>query len=212
MITDSSDLDGLLERVQRGDQQALVALFTRYRDRLRRLVRLRLDRRLQGRIDPSDVLQDAYLDVARRAANTSRTRRSLSSCGSGWSPASGSWRCTGSTWEPRCGMRAGRLLGVPCRVGDVGLAGLCCSWDGSRPPRRGAQRAEMQIRLQEVINAMDPIDREVPDAAALRGAEQRRDGPRVPGGYQKAAASNRYLRCLKRLKDTLASMPGFFDN
>src|SRR5262249_40354380 len=61
--TDSSDLDDLLQRVQRGDQRALVALFTRYRDRLRRMVRLRLDRRLQGRLDPSDVLQDAYLDV-----------------------------------------------------------------------------------------------------------------------------------------------------
>ena len=30
------------------------------------MVKLRMDRRLQGRIDPSDVLQDAYLDIARR--------------------------------------------------------------------------------------------------------------------------------------------------
>jgi RNA polymerase sigma-70 factor (ECF subfamily) len=30
------------------------------------MVRLRLDRRLQGRLDPTDVLQEAYLDVARR--------------------------------------------------------------------------------------------------------------------------------------------------
>ena len=37
-----------------------------YRDRLRQMVRLRLDRRLQGRIDPSDVLQEVYLDFAKR--------------------------------------------------------------------------------------------------------------------------------------------------
>ena len=81
MTTDSGDLDDLLQRVQRGDEQALVALFTRYRDRLRRMVRLRLDRRLQGRIDPSDVLQEAYLDVARRAGEYAANPRSPSSSG-----------------------------------------------------------------------------------------------------------------------------------
>ena len=56
----------LLRQAKAGDQEALAALFARHRDRLRKLVRLRLDRRLAGRIDPSDVLQEAYLDVARR--------------------------------------------------------------------------------------------------------------------------------------------------
>src|SRR5437763_7906265 len=49
------------------DVAALTALFVRYRERLRRMVRLRLDRRLLGRVDPSDVLQEAYLDIASRA-------------------------------------------------------------------------------------------------------------------------------------------------
>jgi RNA polymerase sigma-70 factor, ECF subfamily len=59
--------DDLLVRLERGDEQALTELFTRHRERLRRMIRLRLDRRLQGRIDSSDVLQDVYLEVARRA-------------------------------------------------------------------------------------------------------------------------------------------------
>src|SRR5262245_46199472 len=54
-----------LRRASEGDPEALGEWFTRYRDRLRRLVQLRLDRRLQGRIDPSDVLQEAYLEAAR---------------------------------------------------------------------------------------------------------------------------------------------------
>ena len=58
--------DDLLRRARAGDAAALGALFAHYRDRLRQMVRLRLDRRLAGRLDASDVLQEAYLDVARR--------------------------------------------------------------------------------------------------------------------------------------------------
>ena len=46
----------------------MADLFARHHERLRRMVRLRLDRRLQGRIDPSDVLQEAFLDVFQRQA------------------------------------------------------------------------------------------------------------------------------------------------
>src|SRR5262245_15607530 len=50
------------------DPQVLGRIWDHYRDRLRRVVRLRLDRRLQGRADPSDVLQEAFLDFQSRAA------------------------------------------------------------------------------------------------------------------------------------------------
>src|SRR6516164_8943284 len=55
----------LLRQAAAGDQRAVTALFTRYRDRLRAMVRLRLNHRLQGRVDPSDVLQEAYLELSR---------------------------------------------------------------------------------------------------------------------------------------------------
>jgi DNA-directed RNA polymerase specialized sigma24 family protein len=61
------DDDDLLRRLEGGDERALTELFTRNRERLRRMIRLRLDRRMHGRIDSSDVLQDTYLEVARRA-------------------------------------------------------------------------------------------------------------------------------------------------
>src|SRR5438105_10962538 len=56
-----------------GDPQTLGRVWDRYRDRLRRVVRLRMDRRLQGRIDPSDVLQEAFLDFAARVEEYTRT-------------------------------------------------------------------------------------------------------------------------------------------
>src|SRR5690348_16961761 len=66
MASDPSETQALVRRLEAGDAQALSELFARYRDRLRRMVKLRMDRRLQGRLDASDVLQEAYLDVAKR--------------------------------------------------------------------------------------------------------------------------------------------------
>jgi RNA polymerase sigma-70 factor (ECF subfamily) len=59
LISDAGSSDELLRRARVGDYHALAELFARYRGRLRRMVRLRLDHRLQGRVDPSDVLQEA---------------------------------------------------------------------------------------------------------------------------------------------------------
>src|SRR5262249_39777789 len=57
---------GLLAQAAHGDSAAMGQLFDHYRPRLRLMVGLRLDRRLQGRLDPSDVLQEAYLDACKR--------------------------------------------------------------------------------------------------------------------------------------------------
>jgi RNA polymerase sigma-70 factor, ECF subfamily len=67
MASDSSGLIELQRRIERGDETALLELFARHQLRLKRMVKLRLDRRLQGRLDPSDVLQNACIDVVRRA-------------------------------------------------------------------------------------------------------------------------------------------------
>ena len=55
-----------LSAAARRDRAAWNALLAQHRDKLRRMVALRLDRRLQGRVDPSDVIQDAYLEAVRR--------------------------------------------------------------------------------------------------------------------------------------------------
>jgi RNA polymerase sigma-70 factor (ECF subfamily) len=66
MSSDASDISGLLERAAANDEQAFRELFTRYRDRLKRMVHLRLSRRLQGRVDDSDIVQEACLEASRR--------------------------------------------------------------------------------------------------------------------------------------------------
>jgi hypothetical protein len=66
MANDPSDTLHLIEPLRAGDRQALTDLFQRHRDRLRRMVELHMDARLQARVDASDVLEDAFLDAAAR--------------------------------------------------------------------------------------------------------------------------------------------------
>jgi len=63
---DSSETLHLLEEIARGDPAAFDRLFNRHRGELRRLVQLRLDPRIQARVDPSDVVQETHLDAFRR--------------------------------------------------------------------------------------------------------------------------------------------------
>src|SRR5207249_7746576 len=62
----SDETDQMLQRVAQGDRQEWGTLLERHRTRLRRMVALRLDRRLQGRVDASDVIQEAFLEASVR--------------------------------------------------------------------------------------------------------------------------------------------------
>src|SRR5436190_20534745 len=74
MTTSPPDTDQLLERAGRGDPAALGQLLDRHRDRLRRMVAVRLDRRLAARVDPSDVVQESLAEAARRLPEYLRDR------------------------------------------------------------------------------------------------------------------------------------------
>src|SRR3979490_168427 len=66
MENNSAESVDLIQRAGAGDREALSALLARSRARLRRMVEMRLDTRLQARLDASDVVQDAYVEVAER--------------------------------------------------------------------------------------------------------------------------------------------------
>jgi RNA polymerase sigma-70 factor (ECF subfamily) len=209
MTNATDDTTALLRRVGGGDRQALDDLFTRHRHRLRRMVRLRLDRRLHNQVDPSEVLRAASAEVARRAGEYLAAPP-----------------CSGFLW-----LRAvtGERLHVlhQQRLGNrLGEAGQELSlYRGSMPeadsvslaaqllgrvvsPSQAADKAEKQIRLQEALNIMDEQDREI---LALRHFEElSNDEAAAVLGVSGTAALNRYVRALKRLKDVLSRIPGFF--
>ena len=64
----SGETGRLLRRAAAGDQDSWGALLTRHEERLRRMVAFRMDQRLQGRIDPLDVIQEAYLEASEHQA------------------------------------------------------------------------------------------------------------------------------------------------
>jgi RNA polymerase sigma-70 factor (ECF subfamily) len=73
-------------------------------------------------------------------------------------------------------------------------------------PSVAAIRAERQRRLQEALNAMDLLDREV---LVLRHFEELTNAEVARELHlQESAASKRYIRALHRLKEILASLPG----
>jgi eukaryotic-like serine/threonine-protein kinase len=73
----SSETVRLLERLQTGDRRALADLFERHRDRLRTMVELRMDARLHGRIDASEVLQDGFLDLTKQLESYVKVHRDI---------------------------------------------------------------------------------------------------------------------------------------
>jgi RNA polymerase sigma-70 factor (ECF subfamily) len=193
-----------------GDQQALAEAFGRYRGRLRRMVLLRMDRRMQGRVDASDVLQEAYLDMAQRAAEyAAKPTLPLFL----WLRLLTGQRLLIIHRQHLqakmrdVGQEVSLYRGALPQASSQSLAALLLGRLTS--PSLAAMRAEMQLRLQEALNGMDPLDREV---LTLRHFEElsNSEAARVLG-IRKSAASNRYVRALGRLRDVLSGMPGFFD-
>jgi RNA polymerase sigma-70 factor (ECF subfamily) len=210
MTRDLGEPSDLLRRAGGGDAEALGDLFFRHRDRLRRMVHLRLDRRLQGRLDASDVLQETYVEFARSLAEYLRdpqvpffmwlrfiTGRKLQ-----------------ALHRQHLGVKArdaGREValhrGALPQASSLSLAAQLLG--RYTTPSQAAARAELQLRVQEALNAMDPIDREV---LALRHYEQLSNSETAQAlGISEAAASNRFVRALKRLKGILTSAPGLLD-
>jgi RNA polymerase sigma-70 factor (ECF subfamily) len=162
MSADTRTDEELLEAARDGDESALAALVERHRGRLERMVRLRMDRRLQGRVDPADVVQDAYLAL--------RGKFPL--------------YCA----EPRLPFFLGLRLEVGQKLVDAHRfhlgaqmrdAGQEVALHGGPLPQvtslslaehllgkltsasRAAMRTELKVRVQEALNSMDGQDREV---------------------------------------------------
>jgi RNA polymerase sigma-70 factor (ECF subfamily) len=196
-----------LQRAIGGDQAAWAQILARHRKRLRRMVALRLDQRLKGRIDPSDVIQEAFLQAAQALPKHLERPEQPVFLWLRW--------LTGMTLQlfhrqhlGVLGRDAGRevqLLDRPWP--DATSAALAARLLGrDTRPSVAVIRAERQRRLQESLNAMDPLDREV---LVLRHFEELTNAEVARElRLQESAASKRYIRALHRLKEILASLPG----
>src|SRR5947209_5337825 len=208
MSESPNDEQELLHRAAAGDEEAMRALFSRHRDKLKRMVHLRLSRRLAGRVDDSDVLQEAYLEVARRLDEYLRE------------PKAPFFLWLRQLTALKLAEVHRRHLGTQLRDADrevtlhrgglplADSVSLAAQLLGTlTTPSQAAIKAETRLLVQEALNSMDPIDREV---LALKHFEQLTTSEIAEVlGLSRAGAGSRYLRAIKRLRAILEQIPGF---
>jgi RNA polymerase sigma-70 factor (ECF subfamily) len=189
-----------LEMLKSGDADAIAEVFSHHRDKLQRMVRFRLDRRLYGRVDTADVLQDVWLETSRRIEDYTSN------------PAVPFF-----VWVRQIAYQIiidlhRRHLGAQKRnvSQEVSIGKSNCDTSVSiaaqlagnlTSPSNVAMRGERLATLREALDSMDEVDREV---LALRHFEELGNNEVAEIlGIQKTTASNRYVRALKRLKQVL---------
>jgi RNA polymerase sigma-70 factor (ECF subfamily) len=208
----------LLARAASGDGCAWGALLARHEERLRRVAAFRLDPRLRGRVDESDVVQETFAAATARRAEYFEQR-----AGPDAQPLFLwlRWMVGNALLDLHRHHMGARMRDARREVpagrgsGDAGDSGGC---DGTRAalvaqltagatgPATAAGRAEVKARLYEALGQMDATDREV---LALRHFEQLTSTEAAAVlGIQERAAAKRYLRALERLREVLADMPG----
>ena len=197
MSVEEHAVTALIDRACEGDQEAFGELFSRYRQHLARLVSLRMDRRLQGRVDQSDVIQEAFFEASTRLPDY---REEVSSSFYLW---------LRFLTLQRLMVLHRRHLGAKARDASRELSLHGGPWPQATSeslasqllgritsPSHAAVKAELRLRLQEVLNQLDPLDREV---LTLRHFEQLSNSEAAQVlGVHPSAASSRYVRAMRR--------------
>lgn len=199
-----------LEQLEKGGEQAVAELFSKYRDRFERMVAFRLDRRLYGRIDADDVLQEAYLEISRRIGDYLKDPYTSFFV---WARQI-TWQTLLMAHRRHLGSQkrnAGLEVALHRRgAGDATSMSLAAHLVAHlTSPSQAAIREERYSQLREALQKMDEIDREV---LALRHFEHLGNNEVAEVlGIQPKAASNRYVRALKRLQEIVTAMPEILD-
>ena len=200
----------LLRRVKEGDHQALADLFSLHRDRLWRIINFRLDSRLLGRVDADDILQEAYLAAAQRIQHylddSTQTFFIWLRLIANQTLIDVHRRHLGAQMRD-----ASRDMSIHAHYAQATSMSIASQLLGNfTSPSQVAMRDEVAVQLDQAIESMEPIDREV---LALRHFEELTNSEVAEVlGIQQKAASIRYVRALKRLKDVVNKLPGFEDD
>jgi RNA polymerase sigma-70 factor (ECF subfamily) len=197
----------LIARARAGDRATLAEIYRAYESKLLRMVELRIAAGLRRRIDPADVVQEAWIEIVRRFDDWCArddlpfsvwvrltTRQAL---------VEATRRCFSSSVE--LAPLAERAHFDKTTVTSLGMADVLVS--NSTSPTQGAQREELQKRVLDAIEALDPMDREIVALRHLEGLSNAETAAEL--SIDPSAASKRYTRALLRLRPQLAALvPG----
>ena len=199
-------IEEIENRLRTGDTQALAELFSRERERLWRVIHFRLAEPLRGRLDPDDVLQEAFLAASQRLGHYASSHAT--------SPFIWLRMIVNQTLIDLHRKHLGaQRRDAACEVSvdsapyaQATSASVAIQLIGAfTSPSGAAARADVLGLVQAAIEQMDPIDREV---LALRHFEELTNSEVAEAlGIEQKAASIRYIRSLRRLKEILTQVP-----
>jgi RNA polymerase sigma-70 factor (ECF subfamily) len=203
MWPNSADTQQLLDEARRGDGQAVEALLARHRAAVRRMIELRLDPAIVQRVDASDVVQEVLLEVSQRLQEFLRKPVMPFHL---WLRHIARDRLIDAHRRHHQAKKRGvgreQPLARPgwAEQSSLDLAGQLI--DQELTPASAAIRQELERRLHEALSQLDEDDREM---ILMRHFEQLAN-QEVAGvlGLTEAAASMRYLRAVRRLRDLMA--------
>ena len=186
-----------LESLRGGGDVALAELFEQYREPLERMIEFRLDDRVRGRVDSEDVLQEAYIELARRLPEYLREANVSVFI---WMRQITYQILIGVQRRHFGQKRDPRIEVTHLHAPDPNATSLSifsAFAEQMTSPSHALMREEELQQLRQMLESMDEVDREV---LALRHFEQLSNNQIAEAlGISITAASNRYVRAMLRL-------------
>jgi RNA polymerase sigma-70 factor (ECF subfamily) len=200
MWPDHFQTDELLQQAKQGDDSAINHLMDRHRNSLRQLVRMRLDQKIQRRVDVSDVVQEILIEANRRLAKYLEEPLMPFHL---WLRQIAQDRIIDAHRRHRASLRRSvdREIGLaaPQGVDASSLQLAAILGDQHLTPAAAALQKEIAARIENAISRLEEKDAEV---IILRHYEllSNQEIAKVLK-LTEPAASMRYLRAIRRLKD-----------
>jgi len=197
----SEETQTLLANIRQGDDSAVDRLLERHRDSLRRMVDFRMDRRLERRVDASDVVQDVMLEASRRLADYLQDPRMPFHL---WLRQMAKDRIIDLHRRHKVARRRSidreqPLVGAYADRSSLDLGAMLR--DPELTPAAATIRRELQARFFAALESLNEEDREI---LLMRHQEHLSNSDVATAlGLSQPAAGMRYLRAVRRLRDVL---------
>jgi RNA polymerase sigma-70 factor (ECF subfamily) len=201
---DSDHDAGLIDRARLGEERALSELFQRHQPRLVRMVELRLDAGLRRRLDPADIVQEAWVDVVERFPQW---------CAQDALPFHVWLRLTTGQALAQAQRRhfaAGKrdvhreVQAQYSRPSITALSAANAFVASATSPTQAAQREELRALVLAALEDLDEMDREIVALRHFEGLSNEEAAAEL--AIEPAAASKRFVRALLRLKPALQAL------
>lgn len=187
--------DELLKRALAGDEEAFAEIFEKNRKRLQQAIAFRMDSRLNTRVDSSDVLQETYLEAARKFKDYAKERTMPLFVWLRWIARE---KVISAYRKHLAADRRTIIREVPILPLDSSAKLVIDLISDATSPSRKVARTELAALLRKGLERLEPNDRELILMHHFEGLTTRDAAQCLRIG--EAAAAKRYERARARLR------------